>query len=37
LIDYQGASLSIALPENKLYPLITAGEAKLAEAPVENA
>jgi hypothetical protein len=37
LIDYQGASLSTALPENKLYPLITAAEAKLAEAPVENA
>jgi hypothetical protein len=37
LIDYQGASLSIALPENKFYPLITAADAKLADAPVENA
>ncbi|RHN48243.1 putative cucumisin [Medicago truncatula] len=34
---FKGASLSTALPENKLYPLITAAEAKLAEAPVENA
>ncbi|RHN65130.1 putative tripeptidyl-peptidase II [Medicago truncatula] len=34
---FRGDSLSIALPENKLYPLITAAEARLAEAPVENA
>ncbi|KAK2412969.1 hypothetical protein P8452_73229 [Trifolium repens] len=35
--SFRGASLSIALPENKFYPLITAADAKLADAPVENA
>nr|AIC80771.1 subtilase [Cicer arietinum] len=34
---FKGASLSKALPENKLYPLISAAEAKLAEASVEDA
>jgi len=38
LIDeYQGSSLSKALAENKLYPLITASEAKFANASVEDA
>ncbi|XP_045818035.1 subtilisin-like protease SBT5.4 [Trifolium pratense] len=35
--SFRGSSLSGALPENKFYPLITAADAKLANASVENA
>ncbi|KAG2407090.1 Subtilisin-like protease [Vigna angularis] len=33
----RGASLAKAMPEKKLYPLINAADAKLANEPVENA
>ncbi|KOM33648.1 hypothetical protein LR48_Vigan01g320400 [Vigna angularis] len=34
---FKGASLAKAMPEKKLYPLINAADAKLANEPVENA
>ncbi|KAG5039162.1 hypothetical protein JHK86_020002 [Glycine max] len=34
---FMGASLSKAMPEDKLYPLINAADAKAANKPVENA
>ncbi|KAL5099332.1 hypothetical protein RYX36_003659, partial [Vicia faba] len=35
--SFKGASFSSPLPENKFYPLISAADAKLDEASVENA
>ncbi|WVZ10816.1 hypothetical protein V8G54_015346 [Vigna mungo] len=34
---FKGASLAKAMPENKLYPLINAADAKMANESVENA
>lgn len=36
-VIYQGTSLSKGLPENKLYPLMSAGDAALPGVAVEDA